>query len=63
VLGQVGVATSPQEKTLLIVDDDKSFATRLGRAMEARGFDVRMADGVQDGLSAIRNQPPAYAAG
>jgi two-component system response regulator RegA len=61
VLGQVGGELSPQEKTLLIVDDDKSFATRLGRAMEARGFDVRMADGVADGLTAIRSQPPAYA--
>jgi two-component system, response regulator RegA len=61
VLGQQGSEQSLQEKTLLIVDDDKSFATRLGRAMEARGFEVRMADGVQDGLSAIRSQPPAYA--
>jgi two-component system response regulator RegA len=52
---------SPEEKTLLIVDDDKSFATRLCRAMEARGFDVRVADGVADGLTAIRNHPPAYA--
>jgi two-component system response regulator RegA len=61
VLGQAGGVVMPQEKTLLIVDDDKSFATRLGRAMEARGFDVRMADGVQDGLTAIRSAPPAYA--
>ena len=61
MLGQQSGELSPQEKTLLIVDDDKSFATRLGRAMEARGFDVRMADGVQDGLSAIRSHPPAYA--
>ena len=61
MLGQQSGELSSQEKTLLIVDDDKSFARRLGRAMEARGFDVRMADGVQDGLSAIRNHPPAYA--
>jgi two-component system, response regulator RegA len=61
VLGQTGDDMSPEEKTLLIVDDDKSFATRLSRAMEARGFDVRMADGVADGLTAIRSHPPAYA--
>ena len=61
MLGQTGGMVMPQEKTLLIVDDDKSFATRLGRAMESRGFEVRMADGVQEGLSAIRTQPPAYA--
>ena len=56
MLGQAGGMVMPQEKTLLIVDDDKSFATRLGRAMETRGFEVRMADGVQEGLSAIRTQ-------
>ena len=61
MLGQMAGELSSQEKTLLIVDDDKSFATRLSRAMEARGFDVRMAEGVADGLTAIRNHPPAYA--
>ena len=28
----------PQDKTLLLVDDDKPFLTRLARAMETRGF-------------------------
>ena len=27
----------PQDKTLLLVDDDKPFLTRLARAMETRG--------------------------
>jgi two-component system response regulator RegA len=58
---QGSAAVLPEEKSLLIVDDDKSFATRLCRAMEARGFDVRVAENVQDGLTAIRNAPPAYA--
>ena len=31
-------APIPGERTLLIVEDDKSFLTRLARAMEARGF-------------------------
>jgi two-component system response regulator RegA len=35
----------PADKTLLLVDDDKPFLTRLARAMETRGFEVRMADG------------------
>jgi two-component system response regulator RegA len=61
VVSQAGAAVLPQEKTLLIVDDDKSFATRLSRAMELRGFDVRMADTVQEGLAFIRTAPPAYA--
>ena len=30
----------PQDLTLLLVDDDKPFLTRLARAMETRGFVV-----------------------
>jgi two-component system, response regulator RegA len=57
-----GSATILQDdKTLLIVDDDKSFATRLSRAMETRGFTVYMAENVQDGLTAIRSHTPAFA--
>ncbi len=32
------------DNTLLIVDDDKPFLTRLAKAMEARGYHVRTAD-------------------
>ena len=32
-------APIPGERTLLIVEDNKSFLTRLARAMEQRGFD------------------------
>jgi two-component system response regulator RegA len=49
------------ENTLLIVDDDKPFSTRLARAMEGRGFEVRVAETVADGLAAIEAGPPAYA--
>lgn len=49
------------EKTLLIVDDDKPFQTRLARAMEQRGFSVKTADSVAEGLAAISHSPPAYA--
>ena len=37
------------DKTLLLVDDDKAFLTRLERAMEKRGFAVRSADTVAAG--------------
>ena len=50
-----------QEKTLLIVDDDKPFQTRLARAMEQRGFSVKTADSVAEGLATISQAPPAYA--
>jgi two-component system response regulator RegA len=58
---QAGASQSPTQNTLLIVDDDKPFATRLCRAMEARGFDVRVAESVQDGLTMIQMLPPTYA--
>jgi two-component system, response regulator RegA len=51
----------PTDKTLLLVDDDKPFLTRLGKAMETRGFAVRMADTVADGIAAVKAQAPGYA--
>jgi two-component system response regulator RegA len=51
----------PPDKTLLIVDDDKPFLTRLARAMEARGFEVRMAESVAEGVDAVRKGAPGYA--
>jgi two-component system response regulator RegA len=55
------VAPIPTERTLLIVDDDKSFLQRLARAMEGRGFTVTMAESVADGLSQVEKGAPAFA--
>jgi two-component system, response regulator RegA len=49
------------DNSLLIVDDDASFRTRLARAMEKRGFAPVMAETVAEGLAASRSDPPAYA--
>jgi two-component system, response regulator RegA len=49
------------KNTLLVVDDDKPFLTRLVRAMESRGFEVRSAESVAEGIQEIRATPPAYA--
>lgn len=49
------------DRSLLLVDDDKAFLSRLERAMEKRGFAVRSADSVSAGLSAVETDPPAYA--
>ena len=49
------------DKSLLLVDDDKAFLTRLERAMEKRGFAVRAVDNVKDGLAAVESAPPAFA--
>ncbi len=51
----------PSEKTLLLVDDDKPFLTRLARAMESRGFEVMMAESVAEGVAHVRRAAPSFA--
>jgi two-component system response regulator RegA len=50
-----------EDRSLLLVDDDKPFLTRLTRAMEARGFAVRTAESVAEGLASIAREAPAFA--
>ena len=54
-------AAPEQELTLLLVDDDRPFLSRLGRAMEMRGFTVEMAESVASGVEFVRANAPAYA--
>ena len=51
----------PADRSLVIVDDDKAFLQRLGRAMELRGFEVRMGQSIAEGLELIRQKAPAFA--
>src|SRR6185437_1203264 len=51
----------PNERSLLIVEDDKSFLQRLARAMEGRGFTVSTAESVADGLLQVEKAAPAFA--
>lgn len=51
----------PDDRSLVVVDDDKAFLQRIGRAMEQRGFEVRMGGSVSEGLDLIRAKPPAFA--
>ena len=66
-LGDVLMADAPAafedraDKSLLIVDDDRPFSTRLARAMEGRGYQVRVAESVAEGLAAIESSAPAFA--
>ena len=53
--------TLPADKSLLLVDDDTPFLTRLARAMETRGFDVRTAGSVAEGIVLVRKSAPAFA--
>ena len=38
------------DRSLLILDDDRPFSTRLARAMEARGYQVQVAESVAEQL-------------
>ena len=49
------------DRTVLIVDDDRAFLQRLARAMESRGFAVSTAETVADGLARVEASAPAYA--
>ncbi|MGB3456228.1 MAG: ActR/PrrA/RegA family redox response regulator transcription factor [Litorimonas sp.] len=51
----------PDDPTLMILDDDTPFRTRLGRAMEQRGFDVRTVETVGEAKREVRDNPPAFA--
>ena len=54
-------AAMPSDRSLLIVEDDKSFLQRLDRAMEGRGFNVTTAESVADGLTQLETASPAFA--
>jgi len=49
------------EKTLLILDDDAAFRTRLARALEARGFEVNAVGSVAEASDIAVKSAPAYA--
>ena len=47
-----------EDKSLLILDDDDPLRGRLSRAMEKKGFLVKEAKTVAEGLQAVKNSPP-----
>jgi two-component system response regulator RegA len=49
------------DRSLLVLDDDAPLRTRLSRALELRGFDVRQAESVSEAVELVRSNPPAYA--
>jgi two-component system response regulator RegA len=55
------VAALP-DKSLMVLDDDAPLRTRLGRALESRGFEpVVLVGSVAEAIDAVRARPPAYA--
>ena len=49
------------EKTLLLLDDDSAFRTRMARALEIRGFDVTAVSSVAEANEAAQRGAPAFA--
>ena len=49
------------DKTLLVMDDDAPLRTRLGRALEQRGFEPTLVGSVAEALAAVKAAPPAFA--
>ena len=49
------------DRSLLLMDDDAPLRTRLGRALETRGFETEVVGSVAEALAAVKTRPPAYA--
>ncbi len=49
------------DRSLLVLDDDAPLRMRLGRALESRGFEPRLAATVAEALAAVKAAPPAFA--
>ena len=50
-----------EDKSLLILDDDDPFRSRLARAMEKKGFQVTEAKSVEQGLKIVGKTPTNFA--
>ncbi len=49
------------DRSLLLVEDDTPFRTRMARALEARGFIVTQAEGAVAAEAAVKAGAPAFA--
>ncbi len=56
-----GTIEPNEGKTLLLLDDDVAFRTRLGRALDGRGFAVSAVASVAEAIEVARVNPPAFA--
>ena len=53
--------TALADRSLLVLDDDAPLRTRLGRALEGRGFEPTLASTVSEALAAVKVSAPAFA--
>ena len=49
------------DKSVLVLDDDAPLRTRLGRALDARGFETVLVGSVEEAVQAVKANPPAFA--
>ena len=49
------------DKSVLVLDDDAPLRTRLGRALEARGFEPVLVGSVEEAVAAVKASAPAFA--
>ncbi|HEV2082236.1 MAG TPA: ActR/PrrA/RegA family redox response regulator transcription factor [Brevundimonas sp.] len=49
------------DRSLLLLDDDQALRTRMGRALESRGFEVVTVASVAEAGVAVAGRPPAFA--
>lgn len=59
-LADEAIAALP-DKSLMVMDDDAPLRTRLGRALESRGFEVTLVGSVGEAMEQLRSKPPAFA--
>jgi two-component system response regulator RegA len=52
-------ASIPQ--SVLVVDDDDAFRTRVAKGLAERGFDVRTAGNASEAMDVARKDPPEFA--
>ncbi|PCI62716.1 MAG: two-component system response regulator [Kordiimonadales bacterium] len=55
------VATTQDERRLLIVEDDTAFRNRLNLSMTRKGFTVFAAEGIEEGAAMAADNMPQYA--
>jgi two-component system response regulator RegA len=55
------MSTRPAPRSILVVDDDRTFRDRLAQAFRDRGLDVRTASGYGEGLASVQEDPPELA--
>ena len=49
------------DRTLLLLDDDEVFATRMAKALEGRGYEVTRVGTAADAIARAREDSPEFA--